>query len=85
MSENNYSQPSVHLSPIVAMWDGLLEARIRLQKVLLLSNRLPQQEAMEDFKTAGGEPLGEALRESESNRLMVDDFLSKKTALGVCS
>ena len=47
------------------MWDGLLEARIRLQKVLLLCNRIPQHDSLEAFKTVGGQPLEEAQRESE--------------------
>lgn len=42
-----------HLSLLVALWDGLLEGRIKLQKCLSLSNQLPQNETAKEFAQSG--------------------------------
>ena len=42
-----------HLSLPVALWDGLLEGRIKLQKCLSLSNQLPQNETAKEFAQSG--------------------------------
>ncbi|XP_075051817.1 protein AATF isoform X2 [Mixophyes fleayi] len=39
----------------MAIWDQLLEGRIKLQKALLLSNQLPQHDTFALFKKEGGE------------------------------
>ncbi|XP_063810897.1 protein AATF isoform X2 [Pseudophryne corroboree] len=39
----------------LAIWDQLLEGRIKLQKALLLSNQLPQHDTFALFKKEGGE------------------------------
>ncbi|KAM4047301.1 protein AATF [Anomaloglossus baeobatrachus] len=41
----------------IAIWDQLLEGRIKLQKVLLSANQLPQQEMFALFKKGGGAEL----------------------------
>uniref|UniRef100_F6YE22 Mediator of RNA polymerase II transcription subunit 27 n=1 Tax=Xenopus tropicalis TaxID=8364 RepID=F6YE22_XENTR len=38
----------------IAIWDQLLEGRIKIQKALLLANQLPQSSAFETFKKEGG-------------------------------
>lgn len=48
------------------IWDGLLEGRIRLQKVLPLINRLPQGEMMDVFKDHGKDAITDRLKHSES-------------------
>ena len=47
------------------MWDGLLEARIRLHKSLVLSNRLPQYDSLDSFKESGKEAVRDSLKKSE--------------------
>lgn len=51
------------------MWDAMLEGRIRMQKVLLLGNRLPQLQGMADFREIGGERLAQALGQSKHSWL----------------
>ena len=55
------------LSDIVSLgvWDGLLEGRIRLHRVLVLSNRLPQHDTVKLYHQLGRQPLKTALRQSE--------------------
>ena len=39
------------------LWDSFLELRIRLQKALLVANKLPQQKQIEEFKSSGDKNL----------------------------
>ena len=48
----------------LALFDGALEARIRLQKMLTTCNRLPHPENLVEFQNAGGEQLEHLLKES---------------------
>ena len=50
----------------IGLWERLLETRIRLQKVLLLGNRLPQCETFSQFQNAGDQQVTMAIRESKS-------------------
>ena len=50
-----------HGAPPVGLWDNLLEARIKLQKVVTLTNQMPQSDALGDFVGSGGVELQEAL------------------------
>jgi protein AATF/BFR2 len=43
------------------LWDGIVEGRIRLQKLLPLSNRLPQGVDMATFKDIGGTSVTQAV------------------------
>ena len=51
---------------LAELQDGLLEARIKLQGVLSLSNRLPAPSVMPLFLKEGGPKLHEALEQSTS-------------------
>ena len=53
------------------MWDGLLEGRIQLQKVLSLVNRLPQGDMMEMFEEQGKEPVEKGLRKCNGNQELI--------------
>ncbi|XP_006881730.1 PREDICTED: protein AATF [Elephantulus edwardii] len=48
----------------IALWDQLLEGRIKLQKALLTTNQLPQPEAFSLFKDKGGPEFASALKNS---------------------
>ena len=50
----------------LAMFDGALETRIRLQKLLVVCNQLPQPGTVSGFQKDGGQQLEDALKESES-------------------
>ena len=50
----------------LALFDGALEARIRLQKLLTVCNRLPQPGTVSEFHKVGGQQLEQALKESKS-------------------
>lgn len=50
----------------ISMWDGLLEARIRLHKSLMLSNRLPQYDSLDLFKENGKEAVRESLKKNQA-------------------
>ncbi|CAH3028593.1 unnamed protein product [Porites evermanni] len=41
----------------LSLWDSFLELRIRLQKALLVANKLPQQKQIEEFKSSGDKNL----------------------------
>ena len=53
------------------LWDGLLETRIRLQKILPLSNRLPQSSVLPAFREAGKQALEDALAASECMKIEI--------------
>ena len=53
------------------LWDGLLETRIRLQKILPLSNRLPQSSVLPAFREAGKQALEDALAASECTKVEI--------------
>ncbi|XP_020642599.3 protein AATF isoform X3 [Pogona vitticeps] len=46
----------------IALWDQLLEGRIKLQKVLLTANQLPQPDTFLEFKKRGGQEFADALK-----------------------
>ncbi|KAJ6657900.1 hypothetical protein lerEdw1_001820, partial [Lerista edwardsae] len=46
----------------IALWDQLLEGRIKLQKVLLTANQLPQPDTFPEFKKRGGQEFANALK-----------------------
>uniref|UniRef100_G3SY43 Apoptosis antagonizing transcription factor n=1 Tax=Loxodonta africana TaxID=9785 RepID=G3SY43_LOXAF len=48
----------------IALWDQLLEGRIKLQKALLTTNQLPQPDAFPIFKDQGGPEFASALKNS---------------------
>ncbi|XP_041092601.1 protein AATF-like [Polyodon spathula] len=48
----------------IALWDQLLEGRIKLQKALLTANQLPQPETFPAFKVMGGAEMEGALKNS---------------------
>ena len=51
---------------VSALFDGALETRIRLQKVLAACNRLPHPETLKQFQQLGGEQVEGALSDSKS-------------------
>ncbi|XP_021560222.1 protein AATF isoform X2 [Neomonachus schauinslandi] len=46
----------------IALWDQLLEGRIKLQKALLTTNQLPQPDVFPIFKNKGGPEFASALK-----------------------
>lgn len=48
----------------LALWDLMLEGRIKMQKALVTANQLPQSQTFPDFKTRGGSEYAEALKNS---------------------
>ncbi|XP_014717754.1 protein AATF isoform X2 [Equus asinus] len=48
----------------IALWDQLLEGRIKLQKALLTTNQLPQPDVFPIFKDKGGPEFASALKNS---------------------
>lgn len=46
----------------LALWDQLLEGRIKIQKALVTSNQLPQPQTFPEFKRMGGAELTGALK-----------------------
>uniref|UniRef100_A0A8C3SK70 Apoptosis antagonizing transcription factor n=1 Tax=Chelydra serpentina TaxID=8475 RepID=A0A8C3SK70_CHESE len=48
----------------IALWDQLLEGRIKLQKALLTANQLPQPDTFPAFKKEGGREFANALKNS---------------------
>ncbi|XP_016040974.2 protein AATF [Erinaceus europaeus] len=48
----------------IALWDQLLEGRIKLQKALLTTNQLPQPDVFPIFKEKGGPEFASALKNS---------------------
>ncbi|XP_066118909.1 protein AATF isoform X1 [Saccopteryx bilineata] len=48
----------------IALWDQLLEGRIKLQKALLTTNQLPQPDVFPTFKDKGGPEFASALKNS---------------------
>ncbi|XP_027726327.1 protein AATF [Vombatus ursinus] len=48
----------------IALWDQLLEGRIKLQKALLTTNQLPQPDVFPIFKDKGGSEFASALKNS---------------------
>ena len=55
------------------LWDSFLELRIRLQKALLVANKLPQQKQIEEFKSSGDKNLKDEYKQGTvSWHLMLD-------------
>ena len=50
---------------LTALWDSLLENRIRLQKMLLEVNKLPQHDVFDEFREKGGSQIKESLNNSK--------------------
>ncbi|XP_062341831.1 protein AATF isoform X2 [Osmerus eperlanus] len=48
----------------LALWDQLLEGRIKIQKALVTANQLPQPQTFPEFKRRGGAELAGALKNS---------------------
>ncbi|XP_032072473.1 protein AATF isoform X1 [Thamnophis elegans] len=48
----------------IALWDQLLESRIKLQKALLIANQLPQPDTFPEFKKKGGQEYSNVLKNS---------------------
>ncbi|XP_075997758.1 protein AATF [Genypterus blacodes] len=48
----------------LALWDQLLEGRIKIQKALVSANQLPQPATLPEFKSRGGAELAGALKNS---------------------
>ncbi|CAB1352794.1 unnamed protein product [Coregonus sp. 'balchen'] len=48
----------------LALWDQLLEGRIKMQKALLTANKLPQPHTFPEFKKRGGAEFAGALKKS---------------------
>ncbi|XP_026879564.2 protein AATF [Electrophorus electricus] len=48
----------------LALWDLLLEGRIKMQKALLMANQLPQPDTFPEFKSKGGPEYAGALQNS---------------------
>ncbi|XP_069575820.1 protein AATF [Brachyistius frenatus] len=46
----------------LALWDQLLEGRIKVQKVLVTANQLPQPQTFPEFKRRGGAELAAAMK-----------------------
>ncbi|XP_073229798.1 protein AATF-like [Porites lutea] len=66
----------------LSLWDSFLELRIRLQKALLVANKLPQQKQIEEFKSSGDKNLKDeykhgkrALAKLLGNLLLVQEKL----------
>ena len=51
---------------VSALFDGALETRIRLQKLIAICNQLPQPGMISEFHKVGGQQLEQALKDSES-------------------
>jgi protein AATF/BFR2 len=64
------------------LWDCFLEARIKLQKVLGISNQFPQQDVWDDFQLKGGPELMKQLQRSQSRlKTLLDSLLSLQQCL----
>ncbi|XP_060115360.1 protein AATF [Heteronotia binoei] len=48
----------------IALWDQLLEARIKLQKALVTANQLPQPDSFPEFRKRGGPEFATALKDN---------------------
>ncbi|KAL7834451.1 hypothetical protein SRHO_G00286980 [Serrasalmus rhombeus] len=48
----------------LALWDLLLEGRIKMQKALVIANQLPQADTFPEFKSKGGAEYAGALKDS---------------------
>ncbi|KAF7657173.1 hypothetical protein LDENG_00030920 [Lucifuga dentata] len=51
----------------LALWDQLLEGRIKIQKALVTANQLPQPQTFTEFKKMGGAELAGALKNSHKS------------------
>lgn len=54
-----------------ALWDQLLEGRIKLQKALLTTNQLPQPNVFPVFKDKGGPEFAIALKNSKNTHIVL--------------
>ncbi|XP_026068271.1 protein AATF-like isoform X2 [Carassius auratus] len=48
----------------LALWDQMLERRIKMQKALVTANQLPQPQTFPEFKSRGGTEYADALKNS---------------------
>lgn len=53
-----------------ALWDLMLEGRIKMQKALVTANQLPQPDTFPEFKSKGGAEYAGALKNSECNLVL---------------
>ncbi|KAK2111369.1 hypothetical protein P7K49_011115 [Saguinus oedipus] len=68
----------------IALWDQLLEGRIKLQKALLTTNQLPQPDVFPLFKDKGGPEFSSALKNSKNTYVLLrclKPLCQMKTAL----
>ena len=54
-----------YISPLVELWDGILEGRIKLHKSLCLTNSLPQASHLPVFLAAGGDKATSSMEQGE--------------------
>lgn len=65
------SPVSITSTSISALFDGALETRIRLQKLVAICNQLPQPGIVSEFHKVGGQQLEQALKDGESVKLSI--------------
>lgn len=76
----NLVHPLTDLASLsLALWDQLLEGRIKLQKALLTANQLPQPETFPAFKMMGGAEMAGALKNSKCPDLFSSSKWSRST------
>ncbi|XP_062504678.1 protein AATF-like isoform X2 [Corticium candelabrum] len=64
------------------LWDCFLESRIKLQKLLGICNRFPQQDMWSEFQSNGGPELMKQLQRSQAKlRKFLDSLLSLQNTL----
>ncbi|XP_076320482.1 protein AATF-like isoform X2 [Tachypleus tridentatus] len=60
----------------LAIWDSLLDCRIKMQKLLVLVNKLPQFDVFEDFRTLGDQDYRDALKKGQKDVKLLLDTLT---------
>lgn len=66
----------------IALWDQLLEGRIKLQKALLTTNQLPQPDVFPIFKDKGGPEFASALKNSKNTYALLE-YLEPLGCIGI--
>ncbi|XP_068758251.1 protein AATF-like isoform X2 [Montipora capricornis] len=71
----------------LSLWDSFLEMRIRLQKALIVANKLPQPQQMTEFSTCGDKNLKEVYKQGRKsvakllgNLLLIQESLLEQNA-----
>ena len=52
---------------MAGLWDSFLEMRIRLQKAIVVANKLPQKDEMAEFSSLRDTNLKEVYKEGRGN------------------